>query len=507
MLLRFCTHLFALALGTGLLAACAREPYGPADARPPAQAAQPLLIGADSVRGAAAGRYYDRHGALYQVLLGHHYRRVWAAPVAAPVLDPTRGAPGGGLLRPRKAGGGFQTISLGLEGPDGREYSLRALDKDPRRTLPPWLRRTFVLNAVRDATSAGNPYAALVVPPLAAAVGVRHGTPHLVYVRPDEAGLGETSDRFRGRLALLEEKASGRAAEVLSTQEMLARCAEGPGRAVDALMFLRARLLDLWLGDWDRHGKQWNWAAVRSAGGVRFEPIPKDRDQVFFRFDDGVLPRLVSWLVPKFQTFGPRFGNVRGLARQGRFLDRHALAPATGDDFLRAAAAMQRSLPDSLLARAVRRLPPAVYALEGPRTLAALQARRAALPVAAARYYRSLARRPAVSGTAQAERFVVRRYPDSVAVAVYAAPGAAGAAPFYRRTFRPAETRVLTLDGRGGSDAFDVYTAPGRVARLRLAVMGGPGPVRLTTSGSRQRILCEAGSVGHKHPHPSQTTR
>ncbi len=467
-----------LSLGAGLLAACAREPYGPPDDRPGAQAVLPWLAGADSVRGAAAGRQYARHGALYQWLLGRHYRQVWAAPVDAPVLALAHGAPGGGPLRPGKAGGGYQTVSVSLDGPEGREYSLRTLDKDPRKTLPSVLRRTFLLNAVRDATSAANPYAALVVPPLAQAVGVHHAVPRLVYVRPDETGLGKNSARFRGRLALLEEKASDRAAaaQVLGTTAMLARCATVPGSAIDAPACLRARLLDLWLGDWDRHAKQWSWAAVpQPGGGVCFAPIPKDRDQVFFRFNDGALPRLVSWLVPKFQTFGPRYGNVRGLARQGRFLDRRALAPATRADFVRTATAMQAALPDSLLARAVRCLPPAVYALEGPRTLAALQARRAALPPAAARYYRGLARHTAVAGTARAERFVVHRYADSTTVAVYA-PALGADSLLLARAFFPRETKVLTLEGLAGADVLEVVEAGPRAARRpRLAIHGNPG--------------------------------
>ncbi|MGI4886211.1 MAG: hypothetical protein ACRYFR_14745 [Janthinobacterium lividum] len=495
MLFRYATYVSAWARALGLagaLAGCAREPYGPRDARPAAQAAWPLPAGADSVRGAAANPRYAQHGGLYQAILGRHYRRVWAAPVAVAVLNPARGAPGGEPLRPRKAGGGFQTISLNLRDPGGREYALRALDKDPRKTLPPPLRRTFLLNAVRDATSAANPYAALVVPPLAQAAGVAHTAPRLVYVRPDEAGLGESSARFRGRLALLEAKAGAGAAAVLSTEDMLARCAAAPAAAADGPAFLRARLLDVWLGDWDRHEKQWNWAALPGPGGhTRFVPLPKDRDQVFFRFDDGALPWAVSRLVPKFQTFGARYGSVPGLVRQGRFLDRRVLARATGADFARAAAALQAALPDSLLVRALHRLPPAVYALEEPRTLAALQARREALPAAAAEYYRALARRPAVDGTAQAERFVVRRYPDSVAVAVYAA-GAPGAPPRFRRTFVPADTQALTLRGRGGADVFEVRTAPGRVARLQLIIVPGPGPARLAAEGPRRRLAYRA---------------
>ena len=491
----FCLSASLGALGTGTLAGCVREPYGPPDARPPAQAARPLPADADSVRGAVANPRYAQHSSFYQIILGRHYRQVWAAPVAVAVLDPARGAPGGGPLRPRKAGGGFQTISLSLRGPSGREYALRTLDKDPRKTLPPLLRRTFLLNAVRDATSAANPYAALVVPPLAQAAGVAHTTPRLVYVRPDEGGLGESSAHFRGHLALLAPKVGEEKGEaaVLNTADMLAQCAAAPSATADAPAFLRARLLDVWLGDWDRHEKQWNWAARPTpGGGTSFVPLPKDRDQVFFWFDDGALPWVVSRLVPKFQTFRARYGSVPGLVRQGRFLDRRVLARATGADFAHAAAALQVALPDSLLVRALHRLPPTVYALEGPSTLAALRARRAALPAAAAQYYRTLARRSAVDGTAQAERFVVRRYPDSVAVAVYAAPGTTLR---YRRTFVPADTQALTLRGRGGADVFEVYTAPGRVARLRLTLVPGPGPAQLAAEGPRRRLVYRAATA------------
>ncbi|MCY9850827.1 hypothetical protein NXT09_22430, partial [Pectobacterium sp. 13-115] len=77
------------------------------------------------------------------------------------------------------------------------------------------------------------------------------------------------------------------------------------------------------------------------------------------------------------------------------------------------AADLQRRLPDTLIQRALHRLPPAVYALEGPRLTSYLQTRRNALPAAADDFYLTLAHAPTLGGTAQAERFVVKRYPDS----------------------------------------------------------------------------------------------
>lgn len=52
-------------------------------------------------------------------------------------------------------------------------------------------------------------------------------------------------------------------------------------------------MLDAWLGDWDRHAGQWTWAQVPApgapAGRFRYQPVPKDRDMVFYRAADGSL--------------------------------------------------------------------------------------------------------------------------------------------------------------------------------------------------------------------------
>ena len=492
-----------------LLAApgCARKNYGRADARPPAAATRPLPPGQDSVPGLAAGRHYNTRSWPLRLLLGRHYRRVWAAPVTAPVLRLATAAPDGGPLTPGKAGGGFQTAALTLADAAGHPYVLRGLDKDPRKVLPPWLRYTFVLNVVRDATSAANPYAALVVPPLAQAAGVPHAHPRLVYVRPDEAGLGELSPRFRGRLALLEEKYSGPhfrpalappgTTALVDGEHMLAAVYASPQARMAGPAFLRARLLDVLLGDWDRHEGQWSWAATPgpAPGTTRYVPVPKDRDQVFYRFNDGLLPWLAArpFIAGQFQTFKPRYGHVPSLVHQAQFIDERGLMALGRRDFLAAAARLQARLPDSVLARAVRCFPPAVYALEGPRTLAALRARRAALPAAALAYYRTLARRPALAGTQQPERFTLRQYADSVVVEIAAlapvAPAAAPAAPYFTRTFYPAETRCLTLLGLGGDDEFVVVPPPaGRPAPIGLRLRGGPGTNRLQAPPRARRV-------------------
>ncbi|GAC1588074.1 MAG: hypothetical protein NVS3B25_04470 [Hymenobacter sp.] len=484
----------------GLGAGCVRKSFFQADAR--INTTSPLPSDADSAREATAGRQYAHHGHLYNVLIGPHHRRTWAAPVAAPVLNLAQARPSG--LRPGKIGGGFNSTSLGLKAANGQAFVLRTVDKDPIRAMPEWLRHTFLVNALRDNVSATHPYGALVVPPLAAALGVPHASPRLYYVRAeDPAFRSDSLNHFRGQLAYLEEKAGpsaliagGTAERVLSSREAFAAVFLTPSQRIDQPALLRARLLDGWLGDWDRHPGQWSWAVARPTGaaGATLLPIPKDRDMVFYRLDDGVLGWLLGHVAQRhWATFGPRFRNAASLLSSGQYLDTRGLNALSGPAFRTAARAMQQRLPDSLLRRALNRLPAAALALEGPRLLAALQARRAALPELAEGWYRHLARRPVVGGTAEAERFEVHRYADSTVVAVYPAKTAAS---LFHRTFLPAETCVIQVEGLGGNDHFVVVQHGRRpVAKPRLRLYGGPGVDTLQSQQTGHGLRFWQGSV------------
>ena len=478
-------------LALGVASGCARRNFFQPDAQLPAAAAPVGPASADSV-WATAGRHYNRHGRFFGLLLGPHHRAVWAAPVRVPVLALPTAVPAAGPLTPTKLGGGFQSTSLSLSAPGDRPYVLRSLDKDPARILPKFYQKTVAATFMRDATSAGNPYGALVVVPLAQALGVPHANPRLFYVPLTETGLGsaEANERLRGKLVLLEEKYSSPRAHspllptartYLSNEDMRARLYADPRARPDGPALLRARLLDVLIGDWDRHAGQWQWAELPDparAGRQLLVPVPKDRDQAFFRLSDGAVPWLLTrkFAVRHLVTFKPRIHDVRALTGQGRFVDQRGLSELTGRDFEQAACLVQQRLPDSTLARAVRRLPPAVYAIEGPRLLRALQARRQQLPQVARRYYLLRARRPVVAGTEQPDHFVVRRTPDSTTVSIYCRSLGADSL-YYRRTFFRRETRCLTLEGLGGNDVFEVA---GRGWRLVLHGGAGQDAVRPT---------------------------
>ena len=427
--------------------------------------AAPSVIHAQGDTTAVASSRYARHAA-HRFLFGSGYRDLWGTPIRVPVLD-LRTYAGG--LRPLSAGGGFQTLSLWFRGADGYMYAFRSVDKLPG-VLPVEVESTFVKDVVQDQTSASHPGAPAVVAPLLEAAGVLHTDPVLVLL-PDDASLDTFRMRFGGVLGFLERRAIveperpgfAGALEIISTRRLLPRIRRSPDDRIDARALLTARLMDVFLGDWDRHRGQWTWARLSAEPPALWQPIPEDRDQAFSRFDGMLLGAARSTSAPFLVEFGPKYASTFGQTWNGRDLDRWFLGALDRAAWDSIAAALQAHLTDSVLVVAVRRLPDAWYARDGERLTRALQRRRDALPAEAARYYRQLAREAEVHGTAADEDIGVERLAQGRLAVRVARRG--DAAPWFSRTYQPGETKEVRIFTRGGADR---------------VLVGGDGPNRIT---------------------------
>jgi hypothetical protein len=301
-------------------------------------------------------------GGLHRWLLGSGYRDIWTTPVRVPVLDLANTAGG---LTPEREGGGTQTSSLRFSGADGREYVFRSIRKDPTEVLPAGLRESALSGLIEDQMSTALPVGALLVSPILDAVGVLHARPTFV-VLPDDPRLGEFRREFGGVVGLFEERprddddparSFAGAERVESTEKLRDELEEDPDIRVDAEAFLEARLLDVFLGDWDRHQDQWRWALIANGGGPkRWMPIPRDRDQAFVRFD-GVALAMARQIAPQLVKFGPDYPRTVGATWNGRDVDRELLVSLERPAWQESAARLQGLLTDEVLERAVALLP------------------------------------------------------------------------------------------------------------------------------------------------------
>ena len=219
-------------------------------------------------------------------LAGADYRNLWKTPFDVEVLNLQSFAGG---LTPNFRVGGQQTIGLAMTGNDGKSYTFRGVVKDLSSTLPNDFREYWIDNIVQDQLAAAHPAGPLIVPKLAEAAGVLHTTPKLVLM-PDDAALGEFREIFAGLLGTIEEYPTKSsvdyagfhdAIDIVSTDDLWEKLVSSPHDQVDVEAFLRARLFDYLIGDWDKHARQWRWA--KFPGSADWQPIPEDRDQAFSR--------------------------------------------------------------------------------------------------------------------------------------------------------------------------------------------------------------------------------
>lgn len=444
----------ALALCAGLLALAA-----------------PAAAQRDTV--AVAGPQY-RAGALKRALLGSSYRDLWATPVRVPVLD--LGTFAGGLT-PTEEGGGNQTVSLQFRGADGREYAFRSVDKFPGRQAG---RAGPAAYFVQDQVSSQLPAAGLVAARLMDATGALH-LPAVLFVMPDDPRLGPFRQRFAGMLGQMEERPEDGFAgsdDLEKTDDFLEEIEESPRDRADAREYLTVRLLDLVIGDWDRHGGQYRWARFDSGGERLWRPVPRDRDYAFVDYD-GLLLDLARGFLPKTVRFRPRIGRVYGLVEQGQFLDRRLLGGLERTAWDSAVDRVRTRLTDALIDDAVSRLPAAQQALRGEQLRTALRARRDDLPRAAAEFYRMMAREPEVYGTDVSEIAVIERTAEGLEVRIHRAD-APEAPPHVRRRFRASETREVRVFLHGGDDLATVSGS----GPVLVRVVGGGGDDRLEDRGT-----------------------
>jgi hypothetical protein len=293
---------------------------------------------------------------------------------------------------------------------------------------------------------------------------------------PNEPRLGRYRPVFAGRVGLLSlhpnEREGNRPGyggyrNIIDGDEVFDSVRAEPESSFDDRYYLRIRLIDMLVGDWDRHPGQWRWGRREVEGQTQWRPIPEDRDWAFSR-TDGVVGRIARWLLPKYVGFSAEFPPVERLAESGTLNDHRVLNRLEREAFLTEARALQAALTDSVIEAAVLALPRAYQAHEHDRLIPALKARRDQLVGYAEDYYRLLARNLLVYGADSVVNTVEFERMDGDRARVRLRTGGPEGALRFERVIDRRDTREVILfvdparDQVRGSDGlpFKVVVAP-----------------------------------------------
>ena len=430
----------------------------------------------DSVKTIAAGEEY-KASRFKRRLMGEHYRDTWATPVKAPYLNLSTFAGG---LTPIKMGGGKQTTSLQLQGKDGNIYQFRTISKDPSSLLPQSLVKTFADDFLQDQISSANPYGGIVIPEMAKKIGIYYVSPQLVYM-PHSSLLGPYIQQVGGQLGTIEArpdedvsdfKSFGNAENAVSTRKMYEELLEDNDNEVDQVMFLKARLFDMLINDWDRHEDQWRWAEFKKDKGSIYRPIPRDHDQAFSKYD-GIIPALMSKITPGLQHFGYDIKNLKHLNLAARDLDRNLLNKLTKSQWLICAEEIKTALTDGSIDSAIRRMPKEVLDKSGSEIISKLKSRRDQLSKAAEEYYHILSKEVSITGSDKKEFIRIQGHGDSTTVTLCKINSEEKIEKtLYMRTFSKDETKEIYVFGLNGRDSIVVE---GDISPIKVRIIGGEG--------------------------------
>ncbi len=443
------------------------------DAKAPENSTLPEASFKDSVIVRASNLYRKANG-FKRFVMGENYRKEWSAPVKMKVFK-IREERGG--MRILKKGGGMQTRSLRLIDSSGKEWTLRTVDKDPESVLPEGLQGTFARKLVQDVISSSHPYGALAVPVMADALGVIHTSPQVVFVGND-ANLGYYRKMFANQVCLLEERSPVESdVKTRSAAKTFNKIIEENDHLVDQKAVLRARLLDIFIGDWDRHLDQWRFATTDTGRGKLYEPIPRDRDQVFFN-NNGALLNVVAYkTLPQFSGFKHKMRRTRYLGFNSRYFDRIFMNGLSEADWREALQQFDSAMTDDVIERAVRQMPPEIYTLSGPLLVEKLQSRKRQMMKEGMKFQSFLSEYVDVLGSHNKEIFQLSGEGDTAfRILVYKLKKNGVDTDFvmYNRLINPRVTEEIRLYGFNSADKFfidsSVYTH-----KVKIRMIGGKG--------------------------------
>lgn len=443
--------------------------------------ADPLKnIEADSVVVSLRKEYNDVSKAKRK-WFGENYRKEFATPVKLPVL---RLSELHGGLQPVKRGGGMQTVSLRLKDASGKEWVLRNIEKNPDPLLPETLRGTFARDVLDDYMSAQHPFAPLIVPTLAEAIDVPHATP-LIGVVAADSSLGIYQREFVGKIALLEQREPIGKSD--NSIEMLEELKDDNDNGYNAQTWLRARMLDLLLGDWDRHPDQWRWADTKKGKGKYYEPVPRDRDQALFK-RQGILPNLASrsWILPTLQGFEPEIDKVKYSLIKSGFQNAWPQEQWPKEKWDAIVKEFVSIISDSLVDAAFLQLPPEIYAVRGEKLAAQMKQRRDRIGQAMSEYYGFVNKIVDIRLTNKHESIKLSTSSNGELNVLVRKINKEGLLrdTLINKNYDPSLTDEIRIYMEGGRDsiAIDNHT------KIRLRIIGGEGSKYYGDIKSRRRI-------------------
>ena len=425
---------------------------------------------------------YNEKRKFHKFFFGENYRKEWAAPTKLPVIRVSEFR--GGLV-PLTRGGGMQSQSLRLADKEKREWVIRSVEKSPDALLPDEFRPTFARDWLDDATSAQHPFSAMIVPPIANAVQVPHSVPVIGVIAPDK-NLGIYERTFSNMVALVEEREPLGASD--NTAKMKTNLQDDNDNDINAKEFLNARMLDMLLGDWDRHEDQWRWKDMSKGKSENYVGIPRDRDQVF-HVTQGIIPKMASrdYVLPTLRNFDPNIDDVKWVLFKTRFVNAYPQFQFSRAEWKEQAEKFRQAVTDSVIQLALNQLPQSSYQLRYEHLYKNLRSRRDKVPEVMDQYYRFIQKIADIQTSDKDEFVQITDGPDggiNIRISKIDKDGNLSK-QLMNKTYERGLTKEVRLFVRNGNDSIVINN---QTSNIKLRLIGGDNKKSYNVIASKNRV-------------------
>ena len=399
---------------------------------------------------------------IYNWMWGRHYRHLYTIPIRVP--SATIETLGGGMDIVGQAEGFHGLL---LENKRKQLYLLKPLGGSTSFLESKFFREiynktdfknTYLDEFLGDAYTIINPYTFLVADYLAKSAGLSFSPSRIYYIpshiRKDTVADGsDIQDRL---VNLINVPDINLRSNLYTTEDFLDSLQVSKNYMADQNLYIRERIFDMWIGDWNKMNENWEWQSHTVNDSVIYTPIVIDRNHAFTKVDGVLFKQMLKMLSLDFicNYDSLILKDTKKINKLAFALDMAVAGRSDESVWIRQAQEIRKQMTDSLIDSAFTYLPEGVKHDEIELIKQKLKRRRLELEAVASQYYRLLQRTPVVAGTNQSDYFLIERQaPDRTILRIYD-PETGDCR--LEQQFSGKETKELWLYGLAGNDTFEV---------------------------------------------------
>lgn len=354
---------------------------------------------------------------IYNLIVGKHYRELYSIPITVKSTELYNLH--GGL---KYIGQLPRLHAIFFEDKNSHLYLVRPLGGATTFIESDFFRNTYnvkeykdtyISKFVGDAYTITHPYAFLVASKLAKEIGASSFNAEIYYI-PKYATTDTIADgtKIDDRLiSIYDLKNFSIHSKVINTNELLNKIQESKSFHVNQTEYIRERILDLLIGDWNKTEENWQWYEIPKADSLIYMPMVADRSHVFTKVDGAFFKIMLNVFgLTSITNYDYKYNNLKKANGIAIPLDIALVSRTSNDIWIEQAKHIKGLLTDSIIEEAFKTLPQEIYETKETEIIKNnLKKRRDAIDDISKKYYEILQETPVITGTNKDDLFVIEQ--------------------------------------------------------------------------------------------------